>query len=173
MCVNESLYCRAEIYTTLNQLYFNSKINFKKSDKKPQPEFTIKHAIAHWAPCGKLPTCPECHFPACETARPEPDHFRWSLCEAIPALPLTLHCSSTHAATLRIGLHHGMARVDVACGVLRSSFHLKKNLMAGFAARFPCLSLQLVFCRHHLVWEMHSGHSTFLISHFRGVSPWE
>ena len=74
---------------------------------------------------------------------------------------------------LESGLHHGMARVDVACGVLRSSFHLKKNLMAGFAARFPCLSLQLVFCRHHLVWEMHSGHSTFLISHFRGVSPWE
>lgn len=29
MCVNESLYCTAEIYTTLNELYFNLKINFK------------------------------------------------------------------------------------------------------------------------------------------------
>lgn len=30
-----------------------------------------------------------------------------------------------------------MARVDVACGVLRSSFHLQKNLMAVIAARCP------------------------------------
>lgn len=94
-----------------------------------------------------MPTFPESPFPRYETRRWD-QISAGPVCEVADAQCFTPHFSPPRAATRRIRLDHRGLKTHDLCGgwvwLFRSSFYLKKNLVATLAASIHRFRWQLV-----------------------------